>query len=160
MTGKKLIDNFLSSYSFTEKETVGKALSYCIDEELHKISDGKLDLDKELTSKDLKQLLNAINKDLKMNNIFGSLIEAAEILDADVLKFFAENPNYLADVEKLADAATFPARNIDSCKLLDNFMYVFACAVEERVVAFKNTTLQDALKRTEQLEKWAQEEER
>jgi len=117
-------------------------------------------LDKELTSKDLKQLLNAINKDLKMNNIFGSLIEAAEILDADVLKFFAENPNYLADVEKLANHATFPARNIDSCKLLDNFMYVFACAVEERVVAFKNTTLQDALKRTEQLEKWAQEEER
>jgi len=39
-------------------------------------------------------------------------------------------------------------------------MYVFACAVEERVVAFKNTTLHDALKRTKQLEKWAQEEER
>lgn len=155
MTGRNLIENFLASYSFTEKETVGKALSYCIDEELHKISDGKLDLDKELTSKDLEQLLNAINKDLKMNYIFGSLIEAAEILDADVLKFFAENPNYLPDVEKLANAATFPSRN-----LLDNFMYVFACAVEERVVAFKNTTLQDALKRTKQLEKWAKEEER
>jgi len=76
------------------------------------------------------------------------------------LKFFAENPDYLPDVEKLAKAATFPSKNIDSCKLLDNFMYVFACAVEEHVVAFKNTTLQDALKRTKQLEKWAKEEER
>jgi len=154
MTGRNLIENFLASYSFTEKETVGKALSYCIDEELHKISDGKLDLDKELTSKDLEQLIDVINRDLRTGDIWDELLAAADIIDADVLKFFAEYPNYLADVEDLLTDRS------DNFKLLDIFKAVFAEVVAQRIVVFRDYELQEAVGKAEKLEEWSREEER
>lgn len=154
MTGKSLIEHYLVLSPFEEKETVGKALSYYIEGKLSEISNGKLNLDAELTSENLKQLINTINKDLKTGDIWDELIAAADIIDTDVLRFFAEYPNYLANVEDLL------TDRIDNFKLLDIFKAVFADAVAQRVVAFRDTELQDAIGKAEKIEEWLREEER
>lgn len=154
MTGRSLIEHFLVLSPFEEKETMGKALSYYIEDKLAEISDGKLNLDTELTSKNLKQLIDVINKDLKTGDIWDELIAAADIVDADILKFFAEYPNYLANVEDLLTDRS------DNFKLLDIFKAVFADAVAQRIVVFRDYELQEAVGKAEKLEEWSREEER
>ena len=154
MTGRSLIEHFLFSSPLEEKETMGKALSYYIEDKLAEISDGKLNLDTELTSENLKQLIDVINKDLKTGDIWDELIAAADIVDADILKFFAEYPNYLANVEDLLTDRS------DNFKLLDIFKAVFADAVAQRIVVFRDYELQEAVGKAEKLEEWSREEER
>ena len=154
MTGRSLIEHYLVLNPFEEKETVGKALSFYIENKLTEISDGKLNLDAELTSENLKQLIDVINRDLRTGDIWDELLAAADIIDADILKFFAEYPNYLANVEDLLTDRS------DNFKLLDIFKAVFADAVAQRVVVFRDYELQEAVGKAEKLEEWSREEER
>lgn len=154
MTGRSLTEHYLALSPLEEKETIGKALSYYIEGKLSEISDGKLNLDTELTSENLKQLIDVINKDLKTGDIWDELIAAADIIDTDVLKFFAEHPNYLTNVEDLLTDRS------DNFELLDIFKAVFADAVAQHVVVFRDYELQEAVGKAEKLEKWAKEEER
>lgn len=154
MTGKSLIDKYFTSSSIEEKETVKEAMSYYIENKLSEISNGKLDLDTELKSDHLKQLISAIDKDFETGGVWEELVATADIIDTNVLKFFAEYPNYLANVEE-----TLAIKDND-LGLLDAFKYVFANAVAERIIAFRDYDLQDAMERAKQLEEWAKEEER
>lgn len=160
MTGRNLLESFFIRSAEEEKETVKKALSFYLEYALFEISDGKLDLDTELTGKDMESLIKFMDKNYQTEEMWSVLADATDIVDSDVLKFFAEYPSYLIDVEDVIKGRSSLVGQPQISNTLGAFKCVFMNLVAERLLDFRDYTLHDALKRTKQLEKWAKEEER
>lgn len=160
MTGRDLIDSFFIRSAEEEKETVKEDLSFYLEYALFAISDGKLDLDTELTRKDMENLIKFIDKNYQTEEMWNVLADATNIVDSDVLKFFAEYPNYLKDVEDVIKGRSSLIGQPPDRDLLGAFKCVFMNFVAERLLDFRDYTLQDAVKKARQQEEKFKEEER